>query len=391
MQIAFLSHLSLGDLGRILKFGSLFKQASVIRKNCTVNLRRRPTFRAGFLLGACLLLIGCARNTFTVSSLPPKFVAREVANFSTLDLTAYARPASSAHEIRSGDQLELTLNSGIGGPDAVEKWNVGVDDEGAANLPTIGRVHLAGLTQAQAEKSIAQEGISREVYLTPAVDVRVRQRQENQITVAGAVEEPGLLKFFESTLTLADVLVRSGGLKPDASGTITINSAISTSNEEVGDLLSTVSSSQSSDAVTVNLATTSAAELSAIQVASGAHVSVEERPEQFVLVTGVINDRPVKVPAGRSLRLLDALGQAGGPTYSHWVSDRIDVIRRVPGKNETVRIKASIRKAKKDDAENLLLSPNDIVSVEENLLSFTLSALGGMAGVTNAARVATIP
>ena len=363
----------------------------MIRKNCTVNLRRRPIFRAGFLLGACLLLTGCARNTFTVSSLPPKFVAREVANFSTLDLTAYARPASSAHEIRSGDQLELTLNSGIGGPDAVEKWNVGVDDEGAANLPTIGRVHLAGLTQAQAEKSIAQEGISREVYLTPAVDVRVGQRQENQITVGGAVEEPGLLKFFEPTLTLADVLVRSGGLKPDASGTITINSAISTSNEEVGDLLSTVSSSQSSDAVTVNLATTSAAELSAIQVASGAHVSVEERPEQFVLVTGVINDRPVKVPAGRSLRLLDALGQAGGPTYSHWVSDRIDVIRRVPGKNETVRIKASIRKAKKDDAENLLLSPNDIVSVEENLLSFTLSALGGMAGVTNAARVATIP
>ncbi len=364
-------------------------------KTSTVNLRR--TIRQGHgtsaLLLTCLLLTGCAQNTYTVRRLPREYAAKPTSDFSTLDLTAWARPIPSGDQIQSGDRLKLSVNSGIGGPEAVEEWTVGVDHDGAATIPHVGRIRLAGLTLAEAEQSITEESIGRDVYLTPAVDVQVEERNRNEILVTGAVENPGTLEFPEDRLSLADILVRTGGLTPEATGRITVNTA--QPGHDTGDRLHTVSRTRTQgttgEALTVDLATTPAAELAAIEVPGGAAVNVEAAGERTVQVIGVIGDRPVTVPAGRNLRLLEALALAGGPTYSHWISNRIDVIRRIPEKNETIRIKTSIRKAKKDDRENLLLAPGDIVSVEENLLSFTLSALGGLTGLTSAARYATLP
>jgi len=313
-----------------------------------------------------------------------------VSNFSKLDLTAYAKPTTAADQIRSGDRIKLTVDSGSGEEDAIDEWTVAVDDNGEAAVPTIGRIQLAGLSQTQAEQSIIDQSIQRDVYLTPAVDLQIDERRENSIVVAGAVESPGAVTFPESSLTLADVIVRAGGLTPAASGLVSINSA--SSNWDAGDQLTPVSTEQSNgNARRLNLSTTSAAELSAITIPPGALVNVELTGDRSIHVIGVIGDRAVKIPAGTNVRLLDALSMAGGPTYSHWITDRIDIIRRVPGKEETVRIRASIRKAKKDDSQNLLLAANDIVSVEENAFSFVLSALGGLAGVTNAARAAAVP
>jgi hypothetical protein len=117
----------------------------------------------------------------------------------------------------------------------------------------------------------------------------------------------------------------------------------------------------------------------------------EEAPARTVRVIGVIGDKFIDVPAGRNLRLLDALALAGGQTYSHWISNRVDVIRRIPDKNETIRIRTTIRAAKKNNTDNILLSPNDIVSVEENLATFALSTLGGLSGMSMAARTVTLP
>lgn len=347
-------------------------------------------FRPAIVLAASLLSTGCAHNTFTASSLPNQYAARPVSDYSGLDLAAYAQPAPSDDEIRVGDRLQLAVNSGIGGDDAVERWTVGVDTDGNATIPNVGSIRLAGLTQTEAQQSIAQESINRDVYRTPAVDLRFEERHENSIMVTGSVTEPGELRFPEQSLSLTDVLVRAGGLTPEATGKITISS--SDPQWAGSDQLTPLSESASTgDAVTINLSTTSAAELSATLVPPGATVGVESVGARTIHVIGVINDRVIEIPAGRNVRLLDALAMAGGPTYSHWISNRIDIIRRIPNKDETIQIRASIRKAKKNDQENLLLSPGDIVSVEENPLSFTLSALGGLSGLTSAARVATVP
>jgi protein involved in polysaccharide export with SLBB domain len=341
---------------------------------------------------ACLVLSGCAHNTFSVSSMPQKYAAQSVSDYSSLNLTAYARPAPSAQEIRGGDRLAVALHTGGGveGKEAIEEWTVGVDDQGNATLPNIGPIRLAGLTRAQAEREITHESIHRDVYLTPAVDLTIKERRRNSVMVIGGIGQPGDLEFPESSLTLADVIVRAGGLTVSATGHITVNRA--ESSWDGGDMLTASShTTDVGDSLRINLATTSAAEVAAIQIPAGATVTVEESPGRSIRVIGVIADREVEVPAGRNVRLLDALALAGGPSYSNWISNRVDIIRRIPGKDETIRIRASIRKAKKDDKQNVLLAPNDIVSVEENLVTFTLSTLGGLSGLTNAARAATVP
>ena len=141
-------------------------------------------------------------------------------------------------------------------------------------------------------------------------------------------------------------------------------------------------------AQTISLANTSESEVGEIRIREGSVVHVEPSPPRPIQVIGVIRNQSVEVPAGKNVRLLDAITLAGGQTYSNWISDRITIIRREPGGNKTVRIKASIRKATADAEANLLLAPYDIVSVEENALTFTLSTLSGFIGAgMNATRV----
>ncbi|MCH2202623.1 MAG: polysaccharide biosynthesis/export family protein [Fuerstiella sp.] len=339
---------------------------------------------------ACLLLTGCAHNTYSVSSMPKQYAARPVSDYSSLNLTAYTRPTPNPNKIREGDRLEVSLHSGFGNSDAIEKWPVGVNDDGIATLPNIGPVRLVGLTRAQAEQTIVNESIARDVYLTPAVDLKLEGRRINSVAVTGGIGVPGTLEFPESSLTLADVIVRSGGLTKAATGQVIVN--LAESHWDRGDQLTTVSQTENvGDSIRVDLATTSAAELAATQVPPGATITFEQVPERIIHVIGVIADRELEIPPGRNIRLLDALALAGGPAYSTWIANRVDIIRRVPGKDETIRIRASIRQAKKRDEQNLLLAPHDIVSVEENIATFALSALGGLAGLSTAARTATLP
>lgn len=365
-------------------------QASVNRKNCTVTLRLTPEPPKPLVVLAvcCLSLTGCA--TYSVNSLPREYAARPTLDYSALNLAAWAQPAPVENQIRHGDRLELTLNAGTGAEDGNQTWTVGIDEQGDATLPNIGRVRLAGLSQSEAERTIVNESISRQIYLTPAVALKLEERQLNSVMVIGAVQTPGPLTFPETSLSLADIIVRSGGLSSTATGQITVNHA--TSNWDGGDQLTTVSHTDSAgapdDSLRIDLSTTSAEELAAIEIPAGATIGVEESRPRTIRVIGVIHDRELEMPPGRDMRLLDALTLAGGPTYSDWVSSRVDIIRRVPGENRTIRIRASIRQAKRHDKHNLLLSPDDIVSVEDNPVTFTLSTLGGLAGLTNFANTA---
>ena len=112
----------------------------------------------------------------------------------------------------------------------------------------------------------------------------------------------------------------------------------------------------------------------------GSVVNVEEAPPRPIRVIGIIKNQAIEVPPGEDLRLLDAISIAGGQRYSNWISDRVTIIRTLPGSKETVRLGASIRGAKRYGNENILLAPQDIISVEENILTFTLSTVSGFLG-----------
>ncbi|MCA9084586.1 MAG: polysaccharide biosynthesis/export family protein [Planctomycetaceae bacterium] len=349
--------------------------------------------RREFLILAAAVtgLVGCVQTQYTASSLPNHLVAKPIRDYSTLDLARFASSDSGSDVIRPGDRLSVTLDPGTLNKDSVLAWTVSVDGQGETSLPNIGPVKLAGLTQAQAEKAIVQTSLERDVFLTPVVDVDVKERKEYSILVTGAVTTPGPVTITDESVSLADVLVRAGGPTSDASGNVFVSAARSQPAEPENlpeNALRAVSSTRVLPA-SVNLDRTSGDELGHLQVVDGAVVHVEPLEPRPIQVVGVIRNQSVKVPAGQNVHLLDALTLAGGQTYSNWISDKVTIIRETPDGKGTVRIKGSIRKAKEDARENILLAPYDIVSVEENLLTFTLSTLSGLFGAAfNASRIA---
>ncbi|MEZ6128512.1 MAG: polysaccharide biosynthesis/export family protein [Planctomycetaceae bacterium] len=333
---------------------------------------------------------GCAQNQFRATELPQRYSARPVRDYSTADLAQYSTATEQNDTIAPGDRLTVHLDTGTLTKDSQHIWKVSVDEAGQTNLPNIGPVRLAGMTQTEAETAIVQTSLQRDVFLTPVVDVALEERKERTILLTGAVKEPGPVKIYTDEVSLADAIVRAGGLTSEASGVISVSAGTSPRSQEQIDGNGIRSVSQSTlQAVTVSLDRTPESELGEIIVPAGAVVNVEPMPPRIVQVMGVIGNKAVEAPKGQNLYLLDALTMAGGQRYSNWISDRVTVTRSLGGNEPPVRIKTSIRGAQRDSKKNVLLAPGDIVTVEENALTFTLSTLSGFLGAGfNASRIA---
>ena len=113
------------------------------------------------------------------------------------------------------------------------------------------------------------------------------------------------------------------------------------------------------------------------RLVDGSVLVVKEKPDRFVNVMGLVR-RPdaIAMPKTEDMRLLDAVSQAGGLSES--LANKVKVIRR-RGDQEFV-IETSIREAKRGGRANLVLSPNDLVSVEETPLTYTVSTIKSFVG-----------
>jgi protein involved in polysaccharide export with SLBB domain len=100
-------------------------------------------------------------------------------------------------------------------------------------------------------------------------------------------------------------------------------------------------------------------------------VMVEKRDPQPVQVIGLVG-KPGQfdLPPNKDMRLLDVLAMAGGVSTPY--IDKVHVIRHVPGQNDPLVIRVSLREAKTKGKGNFLLGPGDIVSVEQTAPNFTM-------------------
>jgi polysaccharide export outer membrane protein len=134
------------------------------------------------------------------------------------------------------------------------------------------------------------------------------------------------------------------------------------------------------------VAATSDANAQGHYLEDGAMVMVRNRPPQFIHVIGLVK-RPNQfpLPSGRDLRVLDAIGLAGGRTMS--IADKVYVIRNLSELPEPVVIKVSVRDAKKPDSRaNIALAAGDVVSVEETPSTFVLDTMRRFVNVGVSAR-----
>lgn len=93
-----------------------------------------------------------------------------------------------------------------------------VSEKGTINLPFLGDISAAGLTDAELAARLKAE-LERQVLQRASVSVQVREFRARPISVIGAVQRPGNLDF-AGRWTLLEAITAAGGLAPSHGSTV---------------------------------------------------------------------------------------------------------------------------------------------------------------------------
>ncbi|WP_218934563.1 SLBB domain-containing protein [Rosistilla ulvae] len=294
-------------------------------------------------------------------------------------MTALAGSIQPADRLTPGDAVIVTIATGIETEKAPE-WTIRVAEDGSLNVPLVGPVSVAGMRLTDAEKLLAFESVRRGVYVSPNVTLRMEQRRANQVTVLGAVNKPQTYELPVGASDLMTAISMAEGFSENANTVAQIRHPPGTG-ARLAALAQTRQVSYPGEAVPppvpdqfeMDLMRLNEVPQSHLQLVDGSVVMISEKPERFVNVTGLVRQSDmILMPKDGDMRLLDAISQAGGLSES--LANKVKIIRKRPDDSEVV-IEASIRDAKKGGAANLRLAPNDLVSVEETPLTYTLGTI----------------
>jgi polysaccharide biosynthesis/export protein len=346
--------------------------------------------RVGIVL-ACVAVCGCSTTkVYTARTLPAQWHAKPIANVTSFDLTKLSSATIPDDMIANGDVLEVTIASGVE-RESIQTMPSRVNESGNVDILHVGPVKVAGLDLAEAEAAIYRTCIDREIYRTPHVTVVMKRPKVNRITVLGAVEKPGIVELRSGNSDLLQALVQAEGLSKDAGSMVEIHHPgfrdrdggsprIAEGPDALGNQLTSYdgvpSKTASTRSLKVDLASLGSGSKANYELEDGAVVRVEKRDPPALQVIGLVKkpDR-YEFPLGKNMRLTDAIALAGGT--SNQLADKVFVIRRRES-GEPMLVSTSIRKAKRDGSENILLEPGDTISIEQTPATVVLDAIRGI-------------
>jgi len=130
--------------------------------------------------------------------------------------SAQSAPASDEiadYVLGAGDLISITVYE-------VAELNTEarVSSRGLITMPLLGQVPVQGLTALEAEKKIEQD-LTRDYMHEAHVTLFVKERVSQQITIVGAVKNPGSYET-KATKRILEVLSMAGGLNKAAGDTV---------------------------------------------------------------------------------------------------------------------------------------------------------------------------
>lgn len=136
---------------------------------------------------------------------------------------AAARSAPHEYVIGNGDMLSIDVF------DVKElSRDVRVSQTGTIGIPLVPvRLHIAGLTEIQAEQKISEVLEANGLVSHAEVSITIKERKSKPITVVGAVGHP-LVYQADRQVTLLEVLAEAGGLQNDAGNEVIVTRAVPT-------------------------------------------------------------------------------------------------------------------------------------------------------------------
>lgn len=159
-----------------------------------------------------LLTASCALSQdVTVSGTPQQ------ANDRIKAMSQTSKTSTHEYTIGSGDLLDISV---FDVPELTRE--VRVNQSGTISIPLVpARLHVAGLTEMQAEQKIADVLEANGLVSHPEVGVSVKEHRSRPITIVGAVQHPMVYEA-DRGVTLLEVLAEAGGIAADAGDTIIV-------------------------------------------------------------------------------------------------------------------------------------------------------------------------
>lgn len=249
---------------------------------------------------------------------------------------------SADEEYRLGPGDEITVDF-AGRPDMQAHLVIGPD--GRITLPLAGEIMLAGLTRADAAKSIVTA--LTPYYANLAAQVTVTKYTANRVLVMGAVEHPGPIEF-DGVPTLLEAVSRSGlpTVGPDKKPQIPDRCAIYRGSDQVVwvQLRELIQSGNS---------------LADLRLRRDDVIYVPSLTEQFVSVLGEVQ-HPGAIPVTSTSTLAGVLADAGGLTEDAGSNAHIQIVDPATGSSRVLTFKDALNPAK---VREITLKPGQIIFV----------------------------
>jgi polysaccharide biosynthesis/export protein len=224
-----------------------------------------------------------------------------------------------------------------------------VSEDGQVNLPLVGNITIAGLTETEAAQRI--KGVLEEKALQRAsVSVQVQEFRSNPISVIGSVRQPGSLAF-AGRWTLLEALTAAGGLTDSHSAVIHV---LRRSDNGLSDQVSI----RTDD----------------LLVRADPRVNIPIYPGDLINVPGAVDvtvycmgeiESPgaVTFKSSERISLLTVIARAGGLTDR--ASSKI-LIKRNDAAGKTAEIVADYKRILAGKASDVELQPGDVIVVKES-------------------------
>jgi protein involved in polysaccharide export with SLBB domain len=224
-----------------------------------------------------------------------------------------------------------------------------VNSLGNISLPIIGDIQATGKSVAEIEEEIINAYYPRYVVNVPSVVGMVTQYCTGQLSIVGAVINPGIYQCHHDEMSLVALMMKAGGVVKEGAAVIRVQRAGTAGVSEP--IVLPVKG--------LNIP------FADVALADGDTVEVERLNPQVFTVIGLVNRSGTFVyPPGVKYTLLQALAFAGGvndiaaPEYAR--------IYRQDDRGNIISASFKLRGSMPVDAASTIIKPGDVVAVEHN-------------------------
>ena len=184
---------------------------------------------------AAALLVGCQEPKMSSSQQIEAFeLAGPITPKVDIDQLLSAKDSYGVYTVGAGDVLELQMPTILTAvspklykdlqyqQQQVQPYLCRVSDTGTITLPILGEMKVEGKTLAQIEAEIVSAYYPKYIITQPSVVCNVKEYYLKDITVVGAVVQPGVYKLQSNEMSLVNALMKAGGIIENGASVIII-------------------------------------------------------------------------------------------------------------------------------------------------------------------------